>query len=232
MITRYRHNQIKIVLFIILFTILALAAHVTQAQSFTGPSDKTYRGFVASFGTRSVNVSSNIARINQTNLMAAGGQAGVIFGNSTVRAKIGLLGYYSSTGNTAGTTDLYESNASVNFFPLSLITSNSYMIEPYLTGGVSFDRFKFFGFYINQEPGVTNHSQIEAPYIGKIKQVNATVGLGIEVKLRDKFDFIHLFSEVKYGHNLSSQALNNTLAGTSLNNQMQVILGVSFGAFR
>jgi hypothetical protein len=232
MTTRFRHNQIKGVFFIILFTILVFAANVTQAQSFTRSSYKAYRGFVASFGTRSVNVSSNIAKINQTNLMATGGQAGVIFGNNTVRAKIGLLGYYSSAGNTAGTTDLYESNASVNFYPLSLITSNNYLIAPYFTGGVSFDRFKFFGFYINQEPGVTNYSQSEAPYLGKIKQVNATIGLGIEVKLKDKFDFIHLFSEVKYGHNLSNQALNNTIAGTSLNNQMQVVLGVSFGAIR
>jgi hypothetical protein len=65
-----------------------------------------------------------------------------------------------------------------------------------------------------------------------MKQVNATVGIGLELKLKDRFDFIHLFSEVKYGHNLSTKTNDSAFAGTSLNNQMQVVLGISFGANR
>ena len=229
MTARIKDNQLKAVLFIILFIVLTLQAAFTQAQSFK-PKGDTYRGLVASFGTRSVEVSSDIAQIDGTNLMATGGRVGLIFGNEFARLKTGLLGYYSSTGNTPGTTDLYQSNLGVNLYPLALITVAQLLIEPYFTGGVSYDRFKFFGYYINQEPGITNYSQGVAPFLGKIKQVNATVGMGLELKLRDRFDFIHLFCEAQYGRNLSSKASDERFAATSLNNQLQVVVGVTFGA--
>ena len=232
MTARIKENQLKGLFIAILFIVLVLQVLITQAQSFQRNSGNNYRGLVASFGTRSVTVSSNIVEIDQTNLMETGGQVGVIFGNNIFKSKIGLLGYYSSTGNVAGSTDLYETNAAINFYPLSMISDRSFIVEPYLAGGISYDRFKFFGCYINEEPGITNYSVGKAPFLGKMKQVNATVGLGLELKLRDRFDFVHLFSEVKYGHNLSSKTDHNAFAGTSLNNQMQVVVGISFGANR
>ena len=230
MTTRIEENQLKGVLLIILFTILTLQSVMTQAQSFKG-NQETYRGLFVNFGTRSAKISSDIAQIDQTNPMATGGLVGVVYGNSILRAKAGLLGYYSSTGTTAGTTRLYQSNLALNFYPMSMVSDRQWIIEPYLTGAVSYDQFKFFGFYVNQEPGVTNYSQ-EPPYLGKIKQVNATAGVGFEVKLMDRFDFIHLFSEVKYAGNLSSATTHDTFANTSLVNQMQIVVGISFGAHR
>lgn len=232
MTARIKEKQLKGFIVLILFIILTFQVMIGRAQSFRNSQQNLYKGFVVSFGTRSVAVSSDISKINGTNLMETGGQVGVTFGNEMLRTRIGILGYYSSAGSTAGTTDLYESNASANFYPFALFNGNKCLVQPYLTAGISYDRFKFFGYYINREPGVTNYSQSEAPFLGKIKQVNGTVGMGLELKLRDQFDFINVFSEVKYGYNLSQNASDNAFNNTTLMNQMQVVLGVSFGLVR
>jgi hypothetical protein len=232
MTTRVHDNLIKAIFFVILFTILLLQSLMTNAQPGKRDQQKTYKGFLASFGTSSQMLSSTIAKIDKTNLLQTGGQLGLVVGNSVVRSKVGLLGYYTSAGNTAGTTDLYESNVSLNFFPLALISEKIMLVEPYLTGGLDYDQYKFYGYYLNQEPGNTNYSQAEAPYLGKIKQVNATVGLGIEVKLKDRYDFVHLFSEFRYGHALSTKTKNSAFSETTLNNQSQLVIGISFGAHR
>lgn len=74
MTARIRHNQIKGILIIILFTVLTLKVLITQAQ--------THKGFEASFGTRSISVSSDIEKINKTDLMETGGQVGLVYGNN------------------------------------------------------------------------------------------------------------------------------------------------------
>lgn len=227
MATRIHDNLLKGLLFIILFTFLLL-------HSFLGYSQPpaSYKGFVATFGTRTAAVASDIAPIHGSSITQSGGQVGLVYGNSIVRSKIGLLGYYSSVGKSTGTTDLYTSNVSVNFYPLSLLSDRNFSIEPYFTGGLDYDRYKFYGFYLQQEPGQLNYSQAEAPYLGKIKQVNATGGVGIQAKLKDQFDFIHIFSELRYGRNLSSKTSDRTFAETQLNNARQIVIGVSFGARR
>ena len=226
MTARIKDNQLKGALFVILFIVLILQSLISSAQ------DSQYRGFAADLGVRSFNVRSSIQKINQTAQLLSGGQVGLIFGTSALKSKVGLFGYYASTGNTAGTIDLYSSNVSVNFYPLPLIGANHSNIQPYITGGLDYDRFKFYGYYLNREPGQINYSQAEAPYLGKVKQFNATAGLGIEVKLMDRFDFIHVFSEVKYGRNLSSETRQTAFQNTTLADPMQIRLGITFGAIR
>ena len=230
MTSRIQENQLKAVALMILFIVLMLQSFITSAQR--NVSQSSYRGFVANFGTRLGSLSSNISKIDQQALMLSGGQVGLTFGNDIMRSKIGLLGYYSSTGKTAGTIDLYQSSASVNFYPASLLMKRKMAVEPYFTGGIHYDQYKFYGYYINREPGTTNYSQSEAPYLGKVKQVNATAGIGVEVKLKDEFDFIHLFSEVTFGRNLSSNATNGSFENTHITNQTHITVGVSFGANR
>lgn len=226
-----KDNQFKGTLFMILFIILLLQSLISSAQSLRN-SESQYRGFVAGFGVRATNIQSSIQKIDKTAQLLAGGQVGLIVGNAAFRSKLGLLGYYSSTGNTAGTIDLYASNVSVNFYPLSLVGARHSIVQPYITGGLDYDRFKFYGYYLNREPGQMNYSQAEAPYLGKIKQFNATAGVGIEVKLMDRFDFIHLFSEVKCGRNLSNESKYAAFQNTALADQMQIVVGLSFGAVR
>lgn len=230
MATRIKDNQLKALAFTILFIILMVHSLFTSAQPHL--DQNSYRGFVANFGTRLGTVSSNIAKIDQRAMTLSGGQVGLVFGNSILRSKLGLLGYYSSTGKTAGTIDLYQSSGSFNFFPLALLTKRSLLVEPYLTGGVSYDQFKFYGYYLNREPGTTNYSQSEAPYLGKVKQISATAGVGIEVKLMDSFDFIHFFSEVSVQRNVSTKTKNAAFTNTHLIDQAHIVVGIVFGACR
>ena len=227
MTTRIHENLYKGLIFVIVFTFLLMLTFLGYAQS-----GESYKGFVASFATRTAAVSSDIAAINGSNLGQSGGQVGLVFGNRIVKSKIGLLGYYSSVGRSTGTTDLFTSNVAVNLYPLSLLSGRNFLVEPYLTGGLDYDRHKFYGFYLNQEPGQLNYSQAEAPFLGKIKQVNATGGAGIQVKLKDQFDFIHVFGEFRCGRNLSSKTSDAAFAATQINNARQVVIGVSFGAHR
>lgn len=230
MTTRIHDNLIKFAFLVILILILIFHSTMVSAQAFRS-GERPYKGLVAGFGTRATTLSSNIEQIHQSRLHLAGGQVGLMYGNRFLRAKAHVLGYYSSTGNTTGTTDLYTSNAALNFYPLSLISGNTFLITPYITGSLDYDRYKFFGFYINQEPGTINYSQGEAPYLGKIKQVNATLGLGVEVQLKDDLDFVHIFSEIRYGKNLSAQT-DPAFSATSIADQTQVAVGVSFGLHR
>ena len=227
MTTRIHENLFKALVFVILFIFLLLQTFLGHAQS-----GGSYKGFVASFATRTAVVSSDIAPINGSDLTQSGGQVGVVYGNRIVKTKIGLLGYYSSVGKSTGTTDVFTSNVAVNFYPLSLLSDRHFFIEPYITGGLDYDRYKFYGFYLNQEPGQLNYSQAEAPFLGKIKHVNATGGIGIQVKLKDQFDFIHMFSEFRYGRNLSSKTSDPAFAGTQIDDARQLVIGVSFGACR
>lgn len=231
MTTRIQDNVFKAIFLLVLFIILMLKSIVVDAQVYA-KKEKLYRGFVASFGSRSAMVSSDIDKINQESILQAGGKIGLVFGNRVVRSKIGLIGYYSSTGKTAGSIDLYQSDIAVNFYPLSWIMKSSLIVEPYITGSVDYDQYKFYGHYLNREPGQTNYSQAEAPYLGKIKEVNATIGAGIELKLRDDYDFIHLFTEVRYGRNLSRTTNEAAFTGAEIARQTQVIVGISFGGRR
>lgn len=231
MTTRVHDNLIRGVVILILFLALIFHSVIMNAQSrrySAGP----YKGFVANFGARAATLSSDIEKINESALLQAGGQVGLIFGNEIVRSKVGLLGYYSSTNVAAGTTDLYNSNIAVNIYPLAWVTGHTSLIAPYITGSVDYDQYKFFGHYLHREPGSINYSQTEAPYLGKVTQVNATVGLGLEVSLKNDYDFIHLFSEVRYGHNLSTNASDAAFSETTINAQTTVSVGVSFGMHR
>jgi len=224
-----KDNQMKGLLILILFIFLTFQSLLSNAQAIRPGAKSIYRGLTASFGVRSVEIASNIEKIDRTNPMATGGQIGIMFGSRALRTRIGLLGYYSSTGNTAGTTDLYVSDIAVNYHPLAGMNG---VISPYLTGGLSYDRYSFFGYYLNQEPGTTNYSQADTPFLGKIRQVNGSVGLGIEVRLKDDFDFVHLFSEARYFRNLSSSTQQTAFAETKLDQQLQVRVGISFGLVR
>lgn len=229
MTTRMKENIMKALFIIIIMIVLIFQSVFSQAQS---PVKSIYKGFEVNFGTRSFTMESNIPQINQSDIVHAGGKAGLVYGNNSLRTKIGF-GYYSTVGkNNNGTVNLYETNASANFYPLSLIRKKTSGLEPYLTGGIAYDNFKLYGYYLHREPGNTNYSNAEAPYLGSLKQVNTTFGVGLEMKIIDRYDFIHLFSEIIYGHNISSGSKHAEFNKTGIKNQMQMNVGITFGAHR
>src|SRR5688500_15090964 len=97
MTTRIHDNLVKGIFVLVLFIVLMLHTVISQGQSFRNQSPKPYKGFVVNFGTHASTLSSNIEKIDQSGVLHAGGQVGLIFGNHILRGKLGLLGYYSST---------------------------------------------------------------------------------------------------------------------------------------
>jgi hypothetical protein len=232
MTTRITDNQFKATIYFVLFAIL-LFMEVTAVSAQSGPKrNKTYLGFVTSFGTRSFKLQSNIEKLNQSTVSQSGANLGITYGNNVLRSRVGLVGYFSSSKNVPGTIDLFRNNVLVNFYPLALIQKNLSRVQPYINAGVSYDRFKFYGHYLNEDPGKINYSSSEAPYIGKIKQINNSIGSGVEFRIIENHTFVHFFSEVRYVFNISNDSNNSALNNTSVKDQMLVNFGISFGSRR
>lgn len=220
-----RQNLLFIILFLICVVVQSIVAH---AQA---PTRKAYKGFEVNFASRSFQVNSDIAKISEANDAFAGGMIGLVYGGDWFKATLGL-GYYSSGNKIAGTIDLYEAKLSTRLYPLELITRKGSRFSPYLTAGIARDNLKLYGYYINMEPGQTNYSQAEAPYLGSIQQTDATAGVGVQFKILDQHDFIHVFSEVLQSYNLASTSKATSFELTKIYQRTQIQVGVRFGAIR
>jgi hypothetical protein len=188
-----------------------------------------YRGLTASFGMHSLTSGSNIHQIDRTPVAVAGGQVGVVIGKDVVQYEIGLVGYYSSVNNVVGTVDLHTNNIAIKFFPLHLLGLQKPWLNPYMNAGVSYDRFKFHGHYTNPDAAKMNYSG-NTPYIGAIRQINATMGAGLNFRMwDDEYSVVNLFTEMKYVYSLNSVSTRRVLGNTSLANHLLVNVGVSFG---
>jgi hypothetical protein len=205
---------------------LWMLPRASQAQLFHKVG---YKGVDASFGFRTFTLNSNVPELSGLSVLEEGGQLGVVFGNNIFRTKLGLVGCFYSAGNVSRTVDLFESDASFNFYPLALLKPNSFL-RPYFTGGIVYDNVKFFGHYFNQDKGAINYSSSREPFLGRLHQLGAVIGAGSEFEvLNNDFDFVHIFSEVKYGRSVVQKASNKNLEGTSFSDQWIVSIGVRFG---
>jgi hypothetical protein len=213
------------------FMFLLVGVCITPTVRAQSLADKpVYRGFMGSFAMHSFKSSSNFRQLDAREINLAGGQVGVVLGTKLLRYELGLYGYYSSVNNVCGTIDLHTNSGSVKFYPLQLFGLRHPGLEPYVTGGFDYDRFKFYGNYAQKEAPVSYSAQ--GPYIGTLRQINATVGAGFELNILNRFDFVHLFSEVKYVLNVANGSSSSILSKTAIADRMIVNVGISFGAFR
>jgi hypothetical protein len=212
--------------------LLVTAAVVSPGANAQGTfRNKIYKGFNASFGTNSFRSGSNIKQINRDRVTVAGGQVGVTFGTDVVRYDVGLIGYYSSVSDVAGTVDLHTNSISAKFFPLNSFDLPPSLLQPYFTGGVSYDRYKFYGHYTATDEGKINYS-VDVPYVGKITQAKAFVGAGFEFRILSNRDFVHFFTEAKYAYNLTNNSTRLELENTTLSNNIMINAGITFGCRR
>lgn len=224
---RIEMNMIKGIVFIILFVVLICKSIISDAQIKAAPF---YKGLQASYSTISFQPRSSIATIDAKTAMLSGGQIGIHFGGAIFRTTIGLLGYYSSVNNFPGTVDLYKNFARVSFFPLEIFRPTA-IVQPYLSTGAAYDRYKFSGYYLNNDAGQVNYSR-KAPHLATIRQLDLYGGAGITVKILDNYDFVHLFAEALYGKAIGSAPAQAEFANTSINNNVQITAGLIFGARR
>lgn len=228
--TRIKENGIKALFILVLFAGLVLKSCMVTAQSF---KPAKYLGFEGTFGVRSFTLSSDIAQLDQLNVVQEGGNAGIVYGVAGLRGKLRLAGFYYSSAQTSRTINGFETEGLVNFYPLELgkYTSGS-KVQPYILGGATYNNIKFFGHYLNENDKPINYSDPREPKLGAISVVNLSVGAGMEWKLVDDYNFVHLFGELKYGIPVVQNASNAAFANTTVAKYMAVNVGVAFGMFR
>jgi hypothetical protein len=223
---RIEDNGIKGVLILILFVVLSVKSCIVQGQT-----QPPYRGFEAGFGIRSFTVASDISALKNLNAVQEGGSAGIVYGNSAIKGKL-RIGFYYSSASTKRTINLLETEITSNLHPFHFIKNFSGKIEPFVITGVTLQNARFFGLYLEDPKGNFNYSQANEPYLGNILQTCATLGLGVMWKVIDKYDFVHIFGQIRAGIPIHSNASNSAFSNTVIRNTLLANIGVSFGYYR
>lgn len=209
--------------------IVCLNATLAQAQGLKN-SQYRYVGFEASFGVKATKLTSDVAAINNMNVMEEGGSIGFVMGNQIVKTRLQAAGFYYSNSSVKQTVNMVESALMVNFYPLKMINKSRQAINPYVSGSVDHTTMKFFGYY-NKPDAKINYSNSSAPYIGKIVTTRGSFGGGIEWRLPQMHDFVHIFAEARYAWGVSQDG-DDFFKNTTVANSTSVNIGVSFGFLR
>jgi hypothetical protein len=239
-INRLQESAIKVLIVLLVVSFNLVQSCTVQAQSINERTrqsahrsevnrNKYYRGIGVSFGSRSFKSVSMYSAIDKKIVSVQGGQLNVTLGNEHLRTDIGLIGYYSSSASVAGSIDYYTNHISTKFYPSYLFTNSHPRFEPYFTTGIAYYRYKFYGHYAAEDVNKINYSA-PAPYLGTVRQMAAAIGVGLEFKIIDKHNFVHLFTEVKWSKSLASGS--TTFDNTHLSGNTIVNIGLAFGHLR
>jgi hypothetical protein len=215
---------------VLLIASIILTGECAVGQKMKNFAQRYQLGLEASFGIKSFKLNSDIAAINNLHVIAEGGTAGLTVGSGALKAKI-RQGYYYSASNVGKTIDQVRSAAMINFYPMQLLSDSDLSLQPYMTFGVERNILKMYGFYGPDEQANTNmnYSISEAPYLGKIITVQASVGAGLEFSIKKDGHFVSIFSEVKYGKNVAPLNSTELFKNTTSGNQLTLNVGVGFG---
>jgi hypothetical protein len=216
-----------VILFVFLFT--NLQSCTVKAQGLKNFASEYQLGFEGAFGMKNFDISSNISQINNLNVTEEGGSLGVVLGAKALRVKL-RQGYYYSSSKVTQTVDEVRSAFVTNFYPLQLI--GNFKIQPYFMGGIERNIFKMYGTYGSENSGPINYSLSEAPFLGKISSIVASVGAGVEYRVESPGHFVSLFAEGRIGKPVSAVSSNTFFQQTSISNQVIVNIGVAFGYHR
>jgi hypothetical protein len=214
----------------LLIASVILTGECAVAQKMKNFAQQYQLGLEASFGIKSFNITSDLDAINNLKVVAEGGAIGVTAGSGVLKAKV-RQGYYYSASNVGKTIDYVRSAGLLSFYPLHLMGAKEASLQPFITGGIERNILKMYGFYgsDNQNSSPANYSISEAPYLGKIVSLQASVGAGFEFSMKKDNYFVSIFSEAKYGVNVgrmnSTSMFNNTTPG----NQLTFNVGIGFG---
>lgn len=226
-------------------TLLALTNYVhaqglaTTQQSSTasvelpGEENKSifkYRGIEASLGMRHFVLKSELPELNGLNVVEEGGSAAFVCGNNFSRIVLRLAGLYYSTSSTARTIDMLDMELNGHIYPLRALRIPSNRVDLYFLTGLSNQYLKFYGKYIDKSARAERKGTPgNEPYLGKVQNISANIGLGIEYSLENERDFIHLFVEGKTAFPLTTTAGIIPLKNTGLEDFYAINIGVRVG---
>lgn len=224
-------NHIRIQLFkmtIILAVILATVLQSAKAQGFKQFARKNQVGFEGSFGIKTFTMSSDIAQIDGLVVVEDGGNIGVGIGAGAFRLKV-RQGYYYSSSSVAQTVDEVRSSVAANIYPMQLFGKSKSRFQPYVTGTVEHNILNMYGTYGGETSQIRNYSVSQAPFLGRINTVVASVGAGIEYKVTSPGHFISFFAEGRCGKAIQTLNTSNMFSSTATSNQVAVNIGIAFG---
>lgn len=222
-------NSFKTILIVSLLSFAGIAN--AQAQGYRN-SQYRYFGLEANFGVKTSALTSDVEAINNMRLVEEGGSIGLVMGSQVVKGRMQVAGFYYSNSSVKHTVNMIESSLQANVYPLKFINKSKQSINPYFSGGVDYATLKFFGYYNNPESTKKiNYSGSSAPFIGKIASTRGTVGAGIEWRLAQVNDFVHVFAEAKYSFAMAQDA-DEFYKNTKVSNSTSINIGVSFGWLR
>lgn len=202
-----------------------------QYDSLRGANKLLYLGIEGSFGYTYYELSSDISRLNKLRVSYLGGTVGGVMANPRGKLKANV-GLYYSDASTPYTFDLLTGNLSANLYLLRMGQIRYHTLEPYVTGGVSLQRIKFFGTYLD-DGSPKNYSTSEEELLGRTVTTQFNVGLGAEYQLEsDEGGFIHLFVEVVYGIPAVMRSSREVFEHTHSINPVTLSVGISFGKIR
>ncbi|WP_276367701.1 hypothetical protein [Chryseolinea sp. H1M3-3] len=222
-------NRLKGFVVLSFFILICFNAVLAQAQGMRN-SNYRYFGFEANFGMKSTKLTSDLPALNNMAVMEEGGSLGFVMGNQLVKTRLQAAGFYYSNSSVKQTVNMVESALQLNVYPLKFINKSRQAINPYVSGGIDYSTLKFFGYYNNPDAKI-NYSASSAPYIGKISMTRGTVGGGIEWRLPQMHDFVHIFAEARYSWAMGQDA-DDFFENTKVANATSINVGVSFGFLR
>lgn len=226
--SRIEDNGFKGAVILVLFIVLSIKSCMVHAQALR---PTFYKGLEAGFGVRTFTISSNIDELKNASVHQEGGSAGLVFGTEKIKFKL-RGGIYYAAGNSTTSVNLLETDASTTVYPLQFVKHITCPIQPYVITGISYNTYKFFGHYMDPDGSASNYSSTREPFVGRISQTSATVGMGIEWRLVDEYNFVHLFAQVRTTVPFMSGYSNDALSQTKIGNVVMVNVGVSFGYYR
>ena len=212
-----------------LFILLLVPLSFAQSEE-TEPYRDTYTGIEGGFGFRSFTLESDIPQLNQLTTVKGGGSLGVIYGTQTFKFPV-VMGLYYAAIEEKRTIDLFTLQAGVNTSLLSLIGFKNSPIDVYTITNVEFQSFSFMGHYIKFPENQPRKEIFGETVMGRKRMINTNLGVGLELKLRDDSDFIHLFIEAKKSFTLNSSS-TTYFNNTRVNNKISLNVGLRVGVVK
>ena len=191
---------------------------------------KEYIGIEGGFGTRSFTIASNIPQIDQLTTIKAGGSIGFIYGRSIFKFPI-VMGLYSQSVDEKRTIDLFTLSAGLNMAILPFIGIKKSPVNIYPLANIEYQGFAFMGSYVKSPDDRPRKQMFGEPLLGRKRMVNANLGVGVAVTLRDDFNFIYLFFEAKKSYSLTSSS-STVFNDTTITNNLAFNIGVRIGTVR
>lgn len=220
-------------------TFITLVLMVTQFQLAIGQRSlksnnhyqyqNKYVGYEISAGLQNQNVTSSIAAFDNLRVPMEGVKAGLNYGNGRMSIHA-LAGLFYSNESVPKTLDLLQGSINGNLYPFAYLLKRQPRFQPYLTTGIIYKRINFLGTDPDDED--FNNSRATEKNLNALLCLQGNMGLGIEYRLDNEFNFMHIFLETYYGTPLSMRNSTAAFENTRISSPRGISLGVAFGMVR